>query len=75
MVAAPVNADEIPHGCLTYADGTDIDFLVPPEVLDEELQNWARGRFPLQGELLVVTWLDDEESRLRDSFPPEPGRG
>ncbi len=65
---------EILHGYLTFADGTSTDFLVLPEGLKEELQHWAQNRFPLQGELLVLTWLNDEESReLRDScFPPEP---
>jgi hypothetical protein len=57
------DAHEVPHGYVIFADGGFDDWLVGPDMLDEELADWSQNRLRYTGELLEVEWLDDEASR------------
>jgi len=49
------------------AHGRHDDFLDQAGEVDQDVQDWSRGRFRLRGTELAVTWLDEPESRhVRD---------
>lgn len=58
---------EVPHGYMMFADGRFDDWLVAPEVLDQDLADWSHGKLRYVGAVLDVEWLDDAASRhVRD---------
>jgi hypothetical protein len=55
--------DEQVHGYIEFTNGGFDDFVADAETLAEEIGDWQRGRFPYRGEVLRVSWLDDDASR------------
>lgn len=51
------------QGFIEFTNGRFDDFVEDADTLAEEIGDWQRGRFPYRGEVLRVSWLDDEESR------------
>ncbi|GII26524.1 hypothetical protein [Planosporangium mesophilum] len=51
------------HGFLVDKGGAITDFLLDAEHLDDELADWNQGRFMYRGEVLHVSWLDDDASQ------------
>jgi hypothetical protein len=50
-----------------YTNGEFDDWIVCPDVLDQDLADWSKNKLRQVGELLDVEWLDDEASRhVRD---------
>jgi hypothetical protein len=58
---------ELPHGYMEFMNGEFDDWIVYPDVLDQDLADWSGNKLRYVGELLDVEWLDDEASRhVRD---------
>ena len=58
---------ELPHGYMVFMNGEFEDWIVYPDVLDQDLADWSGNKLRYVGELLDVEWLDDEASRhVRD---------
>jgi hypothetical protein len=43
-------------------DGSDFDDPIQEANLEQELEHWSRGKFPVTGELLDLVWLSQEEA-------------
>jgi hypothetical protein len=54
---------ESPHGYMVFTNGEFDDWVVYPNVLDEELVVWSQNKVSYAGELLDAVWLDDAASR------------
>jgi hypothetical protein len=64
---------------MVFTNGEFDDWVVYPNVLDEELVVWSQNKVSYAGELLDAVWLDDAASRhvrehLMGLDSPDPDR-
>ena len=65
--------NETIHGYEEYANGRFNDFVSPITELTDEMRLWNIGEWTLDGEVMVVEWLDDQATaafRMERGYPP-----